>query len=95
MFNVNGSELLVIAIVAVLVIGPQDMPKALHMLGRMARRLQYIRYAFSRQFDDFLKAHDLDELRHGVNFEAPETDEEKADKDFLDSIPASQKPEKK
>lgn len=79
MFGFSGLELLLVLAVAVLVIGPQDIPKVMYMFGRVARRLQYIRYAFSQQFEDFLKEHDLEELRRGVNFEAPDTDEREAD----------------
>ena len=73
------AEILVIVAVAVLVIGPQDIPKVLYGLGRLVRRFQYIRFAISQQFDEVLNAGDIEELRRGVNFEAPKTDEEKAD----------------
>ena len=52
-------------------------------LGRLTRRLQYVRYAFSQQFEDFLKEHDLEELRRGVNFEATDTDEAGVDEDLF------------
>jgi sec-independent protein translocase protein TatB len=83
MFDIGGSELLLIAVVAVLVFGPQDIPKIMYNLGRIMRRVQYIRYAFSHQFEEFLKEHDLQELRSGVNFEAPEYDEAAADDDII------------
>jgi sec-independent protein translocase protein TatB len=75
------AELLVVMAVAVLVIGPQDIPKLMHSLGRIVRRLQYVRFALSQQFEDFLKEHDLDELRRGVNFESADYDEAEADSD--------------
>lgn len=71
MFGISLPEFFLIAVVAILVVGPQDIPRALYGLGRVVRRLQYVRYAFTQQFDDFMKTHDLDELRRGVNFEAP------------------------
>lgn len=79
MLDISWAELLVIAIVAVFVFGPQDIPKIMYGLGRVVRRVQYIRFALSKQFDDFLAENDLEELRRGVNFEAPETDEKTAD----------------
>ncbi len=63
MFNISGPELLLCALVAVLAIGPRELPQVMRALGRVVRRLQYIRYAFSQQFEDFMKEHDLDELR--------------------------------
>ena len=83
MFGIGWPEMLVIVVVAVLVIGPKDIPKVLYQMGRVARRLQYMKFAMSQQFDDLLKAGDIEELRRGVNFEAKEkpplTDEKLAD----------------
>lgn len=69
MLDFGWAELLVIVAVAVFVIGPQDIPKIMYGLGRLLRRLQYIKYAMSKQFDDVLNAGDIEELRKGVNFE--------------------------
>jgi sec-independent protein translocase protein TatB len=63
------AELLVVIAVAVFVVGPQDIPKIMYSLGRILRRVQYIRYAVSQQFDDLMNAGDIEELRKGVNFE--------------------------
>lgn len=70
MFGIGWSELLLIILVAVLVIGPKDIPKALYHIGRFSRRLQYMKFAMTQQFDDILRAGDIEELRKGVNFEA-------------------------
>lgn len=70
MLDLSWPELFVIAAVAVLIFGPNDIPKIMHGLGRVVRRLQYVKYAFSQQFEDFMKQQDLDDLRSGVNFEA-------------------------
>ena len=70
MFDFSWSELLVVAAVAVVVIGPKELPAMMHTLGRVVRRLQYVRYAFSQQFEDFMAQHDLDGLHKSVNFEA-------------------------
>ncbi len=79
MFDFAWSELLVIVLIAVLVIGPKDIPKIMYQIGRFFRRLQYMKFAMSQQFDEILKVGDIEELRKGVNFEAPKTDEKKAD----------------
>lgn len=79
MFDLAWSEILVIVLVAAVVIGPKDIPKIMYHIGRLFRRLQYMRFAMSQQFDDILKAGDIEELRRGVNFEAPKTDEKAAD----------------
>lgn len=72
MFDVGWTEMLVIAAVAVMVIGPKDVPRIMYQVGRFFRRLQYMKFAMSQQFDEVLRAGDIEELRRGVNFEAPQ-----------------------
>jgi sec-independent protein translocase protein TatB len=90
MFDIGWSEMLVIGVIAVLVIGPKDIPKIMYQVGRFARRLQYMKFAMSQQFDDVLKAGDIEELRRGVNFEAPKTDEAAADEELPEPVPPEQ-----
>lgn len=71
MFGIGWSEMLVIVAIAVMVVGPKDIPKVLYQVGRFFRRIQYMKFAMSQQFDDILRAGDIEELRKGVNFEAP------------------------
>lgn len=94
MMDVGWTEILLILAIAVFVIGPDDIPKVMYTVGRFFRRLQYVRFAISQQFDDILKAGDIEELRRGVNFEAPKTDEKGADEDD-DAVPPPQEPAKK
>ena len=81
MFGIDWSELLVIIMIAVVVIGPKDIPKIMYTLGRVARRVQYAKFAMSQQFDEILRAGDIEELRKGVNFEARKYDEASADEE--------------
>lgn len=84
MFDIGWAELLVISAVAILVIGPKDIPKMMHTLGRVMRRVQYVKFALSQQFEDMMKEHDLDELRNlndKYSKDSPETDEAKFDED--------------
>jgi sec-independent protein translocase protein TatB len=89
MLDFGWPELFVIAIMAVLVIGPQDLPKVMVGVGRLFRRVQYITYAMSQQFDDVMQQADLNHLRDDVNFEAERAsdsetfDEEAEDEKFL------------
>lgn len=69
MLDFGWAELLIIVAVAVFVIGPKDIPNLMYGLGRLVRRVQYVRFAVSQQFEDIMQAGDLDELRKGVNFE--------------------------
>ncbi len=102
MLNLGWSEIFFIMILAIIVIGPNEIPVIMRNLGRFARRLHYIKFAFSQQFDEFLKQHDLHEikdLRREVNFEASrfdgtefnEADADEEDVEILPSPPAEVK----
>lgn len=82
MLDFGWAELLIIVVVGVLVIGPNEIPGLMRGLGRIVRRLQYIRYAFTQQFDDFMQENDLNDIRNSVNFEAKNFDEIEADEEF-------------
>lgn len=60
MFDIGFSELLVIAVVALLVIGPERLPKAArtlgHLFGRMQRYVNDVKADISREME-------LDELK--------------------------------
>lgn len=64
MLDFAWSEFLVVIIVAVIVIGPKQLPEVLYGLGRIARRLQYMKFALSKQFEDFMEQSDLNEIRN-------------------------------
>ena len=69
MFDFGFAELLVIMALVILVMGPNEIPVIMRTLGRVFRRLQYVRFAISNQFDDFMREHDLD-ITDQVNFES-------------------------
>lgn len=69
MFNFGLFEILCIAVIAVLVIGPKELPMVMAQCGRLFKRLNYMRYALQGQFDDFLRQNGMDDLHHQVNFE--------------------------
>lgn len=64
MMDFAWSEFLVVIIVAVIVIGPKQLPEVLYGIGRVARRLQYMKFALSKQFEDFMEQADLNEIRN-------------------------------
>jgi len=52
MMGISGSELLLIGVLALLVIGPKDLPKALRTFGRAVGQLRRMAWEFQRQVDD-------------------------------------------
>ncbi len=67
MFDVGYSELLVIAIVLIVVVGPKDLPKMLRAFGKTMTRVRQMSGEFRRQFDDALKEVELDEVRKTID----------------------------
>ena len=63
MFDIGWPELTVILIVALLVIGPRDLPKAMHTVGRWVRKARAVTGEFQRHVDDMVRDSDLEELR--------------------------------
>ena len=92
MLDFSWSELLVVIVVAVIVIGPKQIPDILYHLGRMTRRLQYMRFALSKQFDDFMEQTELKQIDRDVRtITTDHFDEAAADED-LDNELAAQNP---
>lgn len=62
MFDVGWSEMLVIAIVLIVVVGPKDLPRMLRQFGRSTSKLRVMAGDFRRQFDEALKEAELDDV---------------------------------
>ena len=59
MFDVGFSELLVIAVVALLVLGPERLPRAARMAGLWARRARAQWHSVRAELESELAAEDL------------------------------------
>ncbi|ALN73428.1 MULTISPECIES: Sec-independent protein translocase protein TatB [unclassified Aureimonas] len=64
MFDIGGLELLVIAVVLIVVVGPKDLPKMLRTFGRVSSQMRRMAGDFRHQFDEALKEAELEELRN-------------------------------
>ncbi|RUU12316.1 twin-arginine translocase subunit TatB [Mesorhizobium sp. USDA-HM6] len=67
MFEVGWSELLVIAVVMIVVVGPKDLPNMLRTFGRTAAKLRAMAGDFQKQFNDALKEAELDDVKSSVD----------------------------
>jgi len=63
MFDIGWTELLVIAVVLIVVVGPKDLPPMLRAFGKMTQRARKVAGEFRAQFDEALREADLDEVR--------------------------------
>src|SRR4051812_49655262 len=66
MFDIAWSELFVILIVALVVVGPKDLPRLMRTAGQWAGRARAMADQFRRSFDDMARQSELDELRSEV-----------------------------
>lgn len=62
MFDVGASELLMIVIVAVVVIGPKDMPMALRTAGRWIGKMRKVSNHFRSGIDAMVREAELEEM---------------------------------
>jgi sec-independent protein translocase protein TatB len=67
MFEVGWSELLVIAVVMIVVVGPKDLPNMLRTFGRTAAKLRAMAGDFQKQFNDALKEAELDDVKSSID----------------------------
>src|SRR5688572_20549980 len=62
MFGIDSSELLVIVIIAVIVIGPKDLPRALYKVGQIVGKAQSMARHFRTGIDAMVREVELEEL---------------------------------
>ena len=67
MFDIGWPELLVIATILIVVVGPKDLPHMLRTFGRTMRKVRSMAAEFRGQFDDALRDAELEELRKTVD----------------------------
>jgi Tat protein translocase TatB subunit len=87
MFDFGWAELLIIAAIALFVIGPKDIPAIAYQIGKFFRRIKYMQYALSGQFDDFMTKAEAKENPKPPKEELDDVDEEEADEHLLEMMP--------
>lgn len=66
MLDIGWSEILVIAIVAIVVVGPKDLPKMMRTVGFYAGKLRRAAADFQRQFEEAMAESEADEVRKNL-----------------------------
>ncbi|MGB7373733.1 Sec-independent protein translocase protein TatB [Pontixanthobacter sp.] len=62
MFDIGALELLMIAVVAIIVIGPKDMPAALRVAGRWVGKLRNASAQFRAGFDSIVREAEMEDM---------------------------------
>lgn len=66
MFDVSWSELLIVGIVALIVVGPKDLPRFLNTLGRYAGMVRRQANEFRTVFEQAMREAEMDEIQKEV-----------------------------
>ena len=67
MFDLAWSELALIGVVALVVIGPKDLPEAVRGLARGIQKLRRMAGEFQQHADELVKEANLEEVRQQIN----------------------------
>ena len=62
MFDIGASELLVIVVVAILVIGPKDMPRAMRTAGRWIGKMRRMSGHFRAGVDEMVRQAEIEDM---------------------------------
>ena len=62
----SWSHILILLTVALVVVGPKDLPRLMNIAGRWAGKARNMANEFKRSFDDMARQSELDELRAEV-----------------------------
>jgi sec-independent protein translocase protein TatB len=74
MFDIGWSELLIVGIVALVVVGPKDLPVLLRTIGKYVGMMRRQATEFRAQFDDAMRETELEQLKQDVTKLKTETE---------------------
>ncbi|MBX3506355.1 MAG: Sec-independent protein translocase protein TatB [Parvibaculum sp.] len=66
MFDLGWSELLLIVILAIIFVGPKDLPKLMRTVGQAIGKVRAMAREFQSSFDELARETELEELRKEV-----------------------------
>ncbi len=67
MFDIGWPELIIIAVVTVVLVGPQELPGVLRTCTRAVRRMRELMFDLRSGFDDLAREAELDEVRKDLS----------------------------
>lgn len=63
MFDIGWTELLLVAVLAIIFVGPKDLPKVMRTIGQYTARMRKMAREFQQNFEDLARETELEELR--------------------------------
>ncbi|MFD0917900.1 Sec-independent protein translocase protein TatB [Pseudahrensia aquimaris] len=85
MFDIGWTEMLVVGIIAIIFVGPKELPGMLRTFGQAIRKIRGMAGEFQGQFNEALKEAELDGLKDTIN-DVRSLDPTKAIKDKLNPL---------
>lgn len=67
MFDIDSGKLLIVAVIALIVIGPKELPRVLRQVGQAVGKMRRMATEFQGQFMDAMKEADLADIRKELN----------------------------
>ena len=67
MFDIDAGKILVVGVVALLVIGPKDLPRVLRTVGQTVGKMRRMATEFQNQFMDAIKEADLEDVKKEIS----------------------------
>ena len=67
MFDIGWSELVVIAVVALIAIGPKELPAVLRTVGQYMRKIRSMASEFQGQFQDAMREAEMADIKKSVD----------------------------
>ncbi|MFI0395411.1 Sec-independent protein translocase protein TatB [Paracoccus jiaweipingae] len=84
MLDIGWTELLLIGVVALIVVGPQDLPRMFHTLGRITARARSMAREFSSAMEDAARSSGIDDAANTLRDVKDLTSSRKMGLDALD-----------
>nr|WP_319485111.1 Sec-independent protein translocase protein TatB [uncultured Cohaesibacter sp.] len=67
MFDIGWSEIVVVVIITILVVGPKELPGLLRTIGKTVANLRRMAGDFQNQFNDALREAELDDVANSIS----------------------------
>jgi sec-independent protein translocase protein TatB len=66
MLDFSWSHILIVLMVALVVVGPKDLPRLMRLIGQWTSKARAMAGQFRRSFDEMARESELDELRKEI-----------------------------
>ncbi|NQV82661.1 MAG: twin-arginine translocase subunit TatB [Rhodospirillales bacterium] len=84
MFDIGWQEIFILAVIALIVIGPKDLPRAIRTITKGLRKVRGMARDLQDGMDDVVREAEMEELRNTIGGDGPGLDQQLKDAVDLD-----------